>query len=551
MRKLLTALMVAIAPGFTFAADLAFVVGTGGYTNLPAVSDGDSMLQVAQGLRARNYTVIEGSGPSEAEMKELFADFTGQVDEADRIVVVLSGRFLTLGSETYYAPRDLSGPEPRAVAFDAMPLSAMLAWLGQRPGEAVLFLATDDTPRDSGFNGVGLGIGPLDIPQGVMVAEGSPRDVRFGFAQFFLNPRLSIAEAAAAYPVLDYSGFLSRRLSLGAVANSQGNDDAVAIERDQPTPEEQAFWRVVDELASKDGYEAFLRRYPDGQFSGLARQRLAAIDNQTPKVSPDEQAERDMALTREDRRDVQRWLDLLGFDPRGVDGIFGPATRGALTRWQGRNGLEPTGFLSPESLARLRKQADKRAAELRREAERKKAEQDRRDAAFWRDTGATGSEAGLRAYLERYPDGIYSDAAREQLAAIEADNRRKAQRDERRAWDAARETGTVRAYRNFLSRYPEGVFAPEAKSRLAQLLENDATRKIREAARAEEEHLQIPRPTRVLAENKLMVMGFDPGQVDGVFDKQTRKAIRRYQRSRDLPVSGFLTRQTAVRLLSE
>ena len=50
------------------------------------------------------------------------------------------------------------------------------------------------------------------------------------------------------------------------------------------------------------------------------------------------------------------------------------------------------------------------------EADRARAARDADDRAYWRRTGEDGSEAGLTAYLGRYPDGLYAATARERLA---------------------------------------------------------------------------------------------------------------------------------------
>ena len=88
-------------------------------------------------------------------------------------------------------------------------------------------------------------------------------------------------------------------------------------------------------------------------------------------------------------------------------------------------------------------------------------------------------------------------------------------------------------------------------SKLEEIEEDDSQRANREAAQAEEEQLRLTPEARLLVERKLAAMQLEPGGIDGSFDRDTRRAIRRYQRSRDLPVTGFLTRQTAVRLFSE
>ena len=50
---------------------------------------------------------------------------------------------------------------------------------------------------------------------------------------------------------------------------------------------------------------------------------------------------------------VQRVLIDSGFDPGPVDGIFGPKTRKAITDFQIKNRIEPTGELDQQTLDRL------------------------------------------------------------------------------------------------------------------------------------------------------------------------------------------------------
>jgi len=60
-----------------------------------------------------------------------------------------------------------------------------------------------------------------------------------------------------------------------------------------------------------------------------------------------------LELDRTGRISVQRRLNLLGHDTRGVDGVFGPGTRAGLTQWQYKNGLPVTGYLAADQLAVL------------------------------------------------------------------------------------------------------------------------------------------------------------------------------------------------------
>ena len=58
-----------------------------------------------------------------------------------------------------------------------------------------------------------------------------------------------------------------------------------------------------------------------------------------------ETAEDDMKLDRQTKLALQRRLALMGYDPKGVDGIFGQNTRLAIAELQADNDLSPTGYV--------------------------------------------------------------------------------------------------------------------------------------------------------------------------------------------------------------
>ena len=53
-----------------------------------------------------------------------------------------------------------------------------------------------------------------------------------------------------------------------------------------------------------------------------------------------------LELERVTRRRIQEGLETAGFTPGAPDGIFGPATRGAIRRWQASRGARATGYLN-------------------------------------------------------------------------------------------------------------------------------------------------------------------------------------------------------------
>jgi hypothetical protein len=126
---------------------------------------------------------------------------------------------------------------------------------------------------------------------------------------------------------------------------------------------------------------------------------------------------------------------------------------------------------------------------------------------------------------------------------------------EDQAWERAREDGRIGAFDRFLETWPDGRHADEAREvRRAALVEAEAEARAeaqREAAREGEAALGLTPLTARVIEARLRAMDFDPGEVDGEIDRDTRSAIRGYQGERGLAATGFLDEDTVVRLLAD
>ena len=71
------------------------------------------------------------------------------------------------------------------------------------------------------------------------------------------------------------------------------------------------------------------------------------------------------------------------------------------------------------------------------------------------------------------------------------------------------------------------------------------------AAARGEQALNLTPATRQIIEQRLAALGLEPGRIDGTFDETTRRALRRYQESRGLPPTGYVSQDTVVRILAD
>ncbi|MBD3677243.1 MAG: peptidoglycan-binding protein [Rhodobacteraceae bacterium] len=518
------------------AKDVALVIGNSDYRGGPDVRDADDLKRSAEALTAGGFEVISAIDAESPDIQVALTRFLAEAEDADSITVILAGRFAHTSRESWLLPTD-ARQTSLANLGGALPVSALLSVLETRPGRALLILGDEDRDREiAPF--LSEGAGEIPAPQGVMILTGTARSVAAFGEDTFERPDRPLVPEATRYG-LEVSGYAPLDWTLEA-----GGGGA-------PAPRESADergWREAQERDTLEAYQDYLRRFPDGPNAEAAQARIAEL---TPDPAAEAQAtEEALGLNREERREIQRDLSLLDYNTRGIDGIFGRGTRTAIANWQQANRFDATGYLTREQVTTLDAQAGRRAAELEREAEARRAEEERADRVYWDETGARGDEDGLRAYLERYPDGLYADVAEARLAEHEEERRREASFQERDMWDWARNQDTVRAYREYLDRYPGGVFAEDARDRIRELSDDDRSEEIRQAEAAEAA-LNLSTTTRRIIENQLDRQGYEPGPVDGEFDDQTRRAIRRYQRSQGFEVTGYLNEGLVVRLLAE
>jgi peptidoglycan hydrolase-like protein with peptidoglycan-binding domain len=532
---------LSLANQAAYAEDIALVVGNKTYANASRVEDAEKALNAGRALRNRGYFVVSGRNMSADENKIALRELAKKLDEADRVSILLSGHFVHSGGQTWLVSVDADDVSIGTIGETGMSVNTLLQIAGEKPGGAIVFLGQQRRAFPAGI-GLEAGIGELDIPQGVMLVMGTPGDVANALRREFLRPGQGFATSLEnASPSLEASGFISDVSTLIALDPDTQQDDFGGFEG--------AYWQFAKDLGTDEGFENYLDRFPFGEFADQARDRLTEID-QAPlrNAKANESA---LKLSRSKRRAIQEDLSLMGFDPRGIDGVFGGGSRRAIGDWQRENGYPSTGYIQRDEIPILARQAGAEGDRLAEEARRTQREQERRDTAFWRASGRDGTEEGLRLYLSRYPDGLYADIAGERLAAVEEAKRGQAGQRDRVDWDEASDLNSAQSYRRYLSEHPDGAFTEEAQVRLTAFEDEAANSAQVAAAKAEEESLRMNILARVLVEKKLNALGLKAGVEDGNFDKKTRRAIRRYQKSRGITVTGYVTRQTAVRMLAE
>jgi uncharacterized caspase-like protein len=404
---------------------VALVVGNGAYKNVPKLPNPPKdAKEMASLLRNLGFDVVTGTDLTQAQMTDSLRKFASEADNADVALFFYAGHGLSLEGKNYLLPIDANLKSELDVKLGG-PLDVNVM-LDQTMSTAKVKLVFLDACRDNPFVEqisrsartrsitVGSGLAEMKSSEGTLLAFATaPGQVALdgdtGHSPFTTallnnlsapNTEISVALTKVRAQVADLtkrkqSPWASTNLTglfymnQTAAADAAVTTDAAPAKVVTAAPDvamtagsalELEFWRSVKESNKPEELNAYLTRYPDGAFSGIARARIAAlndpkapisrsttpepieIDPATKTAEANSMTEDAISLDRDDRRGVQRRLKALGF-ATPVSGKFGEETRRAITNWQSARGYPSSGFLNSLQMTALKSEGMPKTAE--------------------------------------------------------------------------------------------------------------------------------------------------------------------------------------------
>jgi hypothetical protein len=403
MRFLIAALSVAglLVSANAALADkrVAFVVGNGAYKNVaplpnPAV-DARSMARV---LRNVGFDVVEGANLTRDKMTERLLEFGKKAEGADVALFFYAGHGIAINGTNYLLPVDADLKSEMDVKLGAA--INIDVTLEQTMGDAKVKLVFLDACRDNPFAAkirsakatrsvnVQTGLAEMKSGEGTLIAFATgPGQTALDGEQGTNSPFTRALMANIASPGVEIQQAMTKVRAqvneetnksqlpwghtnlIGSVYLNQAAAPAGAKAEAPNTPTvatgpvsevELEFWRSVKESNKPEELNAYLTNYPNGTFKSIALARIASLQdgpstatrNLTTGIDPatfteeaNQTTEDQIGLDKNQRRDVQRRLNGLGFDTK-VTGKFDDNTRSVITRWQAARGYPTSGFLN-------------------------------------------------------------------------------------------------------------------------------------------------------------------------------------------------------------
>jgi uncharacterized caspase-like protein len=397
---------------------IALVIGNGAYVNTVKLPNPPTdARKVAAKLKELGFDVTAGYDLNVRDMQALVSKFSLDAATANVAFVFYAGHGMQVDGTNWLIPTDADLQNTTELKFQAIKADDVLDAMPQEPAVRILALdACRDNPfkftTQHGTRGViGRGLAAMNVPDSgstrggtIIVYATDANQVAYDGVGGVDSPFTTALVSNLDAQDTDIQSMLTQVVRSVKVATNNQQRPWLSVSMNEvfklnPTPapanpqqvaslpssapalapsdddwkKEQALWDSALKDGSVAGYQAYLDKYPNGQFAVFARNKLETLSKAPPAApapaptanlpaSPTrapieippairttavtEGMEVDTKMSSTDRVNVQRRLTALGYSTGGTDGSFGPMTRGAIRGWQQANAIVATGFLN-------------------------------------------------------------------------------------------------------------------------------------------------------------------------------------------------------------
>jgi hypothetical protein len=360
---------------------VALVIGNAAYQNTtPLTNPSNDAADVAALLRRLEFEVVEGRDLDKRSMERLIRTFGTKLAGADVALFYYAGHGLQVGGQNFMVPTDARLSAEGDVDFESLPLNLVIKQMEREAKTSLILLdACRDNPlarnlaRTMGTRSAQVGQGLAEVRTGVgtliafstqpgyVALDGTGRNSPYTEAWLkyaempgkdigavLVDVRNDVLKATNGRQVPWEHTSLTGQVYLRSITPAP-TDAGAPTARTYDKELEVAFWNSVKDSKSPTVVEAYLERYPNGTFAGLARVLAAQLkDEAKAAVVPkqpekgDEPSTKVASLPPGDMkpqpapdpqvlaRALQTELKRVGCDPGPVDGRWGDKARDAL-----------------------------------------------------------------------------------------------------------------------------------------------------------------------------------------------------------------------------
>ena len=291
---------------------VALVIGNSHYASAPLVNPTNDARAMAERLRELGFKVVEREDLTVKQISPTLREFRSGLAPGSVALIFYAGHGLQIKGTNYLPAVDADIVSEEDVALQSIDVNKLLDMLGDSKTRLnLLFLdACRNNPYARSMRSGVNGLAKVDAPSGTLISfatrPGSTASDGSGGHGLYTEKLLRVmgepglpieqvlkrvgtevkkATRGAQEPWMEGSiegEFYFR--GGGASATTVGD-----VQKVDPAAIELAFWDSIKSSANKRDYELYLEKYPQGQFSALAKER--SITPPAPQVAAADRAQ--------------------------------------------------------------------------------------------------------------------------------------------------------------------------------------------------------------------------------------------------------------------
>lgn len=297
-------------PASSSGRRIALVIGNGSYTNAPPLKNPpNDARDMAATLKALGFEVTSGTNANQREMKRLIREFGQKLKAGGSGLFYYAGHGVQSNGRNYLIPVDADIQSEAEVEDSGVDLSLVLKFLDEAQNglNIVILDACRNNPFARNFRSASSGLAQVDAPTGTLIAYSTApgrvasdgtgqnglytsellKQIRLpnlSVTDIFMRVRAEVMKQTASKQVpweassLVGAFYFNGQNTTGATAASPNDSktDSAAFEL--------SYWETIKNSNNPDDFNAYLEKYPNGQFTSLARNRIGSLKETTKLI---------------------------------------------------------------------------------------------------------------------------------------------------------------------------------------------------------------------------------------------------------------------------
>ena len=281
---------------------LALVIGNSAYPESPLRNPVNDVRAMAQRFRELGFTVLAHENATKKTMEAAIIEFGRRLAEGGVGAFYYAGHGLQVRGRNYLVPVDAEIDDEASTRVAAVDVELVLEQMAEAKNRVniVILDACRNNPFERRMRGASRGLAAVDAARGTLVAYATApgsvaadgdganglyteellqalREPGLKVEEVFKRVRVNVARRSKGAQTPWESSSLTGDLVVNVTVNVT---TAAMTPPPVATDREALFWMSIKDGTDPAGFEAYLRQYPEGTFSALARQRLAGVAQQ-------------------------------------------------------------------------------------------------------------------------------------------------------------------------------------------------------------------------------------------------------------------------------